>query len=67
MGMYDKNKSHHINLRLSQVEYEFLTYQADLCGMTVSEYLRSLINSIRIKKAEVVTYENKQTHIYNKL
>lgn len=59
--------THHINLRLSPVEYEFLLYHADLCGMTVSAYLRSLINSIRIKKAEVIDNADKQTHIYNKL
>ena len=65
--MYTKDMDKHISVRLSPVEYEFLQYHADLCQMSISAYLRSIINTIRIKKLEVKVNENKQAGFDNKL
>lgn len=65
--MYTKDMSYHLTLRLSETEYQFLLYHADLCGMSVSAYVRSIINTIRLKKLEAISIENKQADKHYKL
>lgn len=42
---YEKDKSQRLTLRLSQEQFDFLKKDADLLGVTPSEYLRMVINA----------------------
>ena len=43
--MYTKDKSNRITLRLSDEQFEFVKENADLLGVSPSEFLRMVVNS----------------------
>ena len=44
--MYEKDKRQRITLRLSDEQFEFIKSQTDILGITPSDYIRMLINSV---------------------
>lgn len=42
--MYSKNKSHQIVFRLSDEQYNFIKKYCDAWGVSMSEFIRSLID-----------------------
>lgn len=44
--MYEKDKRQRITLRLSDKQFECVSKQAKILGVTPSEYLRMMINTI---------------------
>lgn len=65
--MYSKNLTEQIKLRLSKSDFDFLVFEADACGLSVSQYLRNLIRSARSAcfieefDSEVVHYGDSET------
>lgn len=43
--MYTKDKSNRITLRLNDEQFEFVKAQADLLGVSPSEFLRMVVNA----------------------
>lgn len=43
--MYLKDKNHRITLRLNDNQFEFITVQSEVLGVSPSDYLRMLVNS----------------------
>jgi uncharacterized protein (DUF1778 family) len=43
--MYTKDKSNRITLRLNDEQFEFVKMQADLLGVSPSEFLRMVVNA----------------------
>lgn len=43
--MYEKDKSNRITLRLNQQQFDFVKSNADILGVSPSEFLRIVINS----------------------
>ena len=43
--MYTKDKSNRITLRLNDEQFEFVKQNADLLGVSPSEFLRMVVNS----------------------
>ena len=43
--MYTKDKSNRITLRLNDEQFEFVKSQADLLGVSPSEFLRMVVNA----------------------
>lgn len=44
--MYEKDKRQRITLRLSDKQFEVISHQSKVLGITPSEYLRMVINGI---------------------
>lgn len=44
--MYEKDKKQRITLRLSDKQFGFVAKQCDLLGITPSDYIRMLVNSV---------------------
>lgn len=58
--MYTKDKSNRITLRLNDEQFEFVKFNADILGVSPSEFLRILINStLALSKSASKTLENK--------
>ena len=43
--MYTKDKSNRITLRLNEVQFGFVKAQADILGVSPSEFLRMVVNA----------------------
>lgn len=43
--MYTKDKSNRITLRLNDEQFEFVKWNADILGVSPSEFLRIVVNS----------------------
>lgn len=43
--MYTKDKSHRITLRLNEEQFNFVKNNADMLGVSPSEFLRMVVNS----------------------
>ena len=43
--MYTKDKQNRITLRLNDEQFEFIKYNADIMGVSPSEFLRIMVNS----------------------
>lgn len=70
--MYMKDKSNRITLRLNGEQFEFVKAQADLLGVSPSEFLRMVVNASlstskrlakRIKIEEGIGRENDEADI----
>jgi uncharacterized protein (DUF1778 family) len=70
--MYTKDKSNRITLRLNDEQFEFVKAQADLLGVSPSEFLRMVVNASlatskglvkRIKIEEGIGRENDEADI----
>lgn len=58
--MYTKDKSNRITLRLNDEQFEFVKMNADILGVSPSEFLRILINStLALSKSASKQLENK--------
>lgn len=58
--MYTKDKTNRITLRLNDEQFEFVKFNADILGVSPSEFLRILINStLALSKSASKTLENK--------
>lgn len=58
--MYTKDKSNRITLRLNDEQFEFVKMNADILGVSPSEFLRILINStLALSKSATKQFENK--------
>lgn len=58
--MYTKDKSNRITLRLNDEQFEFVKMNADILGVSPSEFLRILINStLALSKSASKQIENK--------
>lgn len=44
--MYTKDKSNRVTLRLNERQFEFVRMQADVMGISPSEFLRVVINTV---------------------
>lgn len=44
--MYEKDKRQRITLRLTDEQFNFIKTQTDMLGITPSDYLRMVVNSI---------------------
>ena len=44
--MYLKDKNHRITLRLNDNQFEFIRINCDVLGVSPSDYLRMLVNSL---------------------
>lgn len=42
--MYNKDKTHRITLRLTEEQFEFVRENADVLGVSPSEFLRMVVN-----------------------
>ena len=51
-----ENKPHSIHLRLTDEQYQYCSLNAELMGVSVSEFLRMVVNSLVVvsKKAESI-------------
>lgn len=63
--MYTKDKSNRITLRLNDTQFAFVKYNADVCGVSPSEFLRMVVNASMVttkisedKLKEVLGREN---------
>ncbi len=72
--MYMKDKQTRITLRLSEKQFDFVKSNADVMGVSPSEFLRIVINSTmatqkikieNINSVEVLGRENDKTNFYN--
>ena len=43
--MYTKDKQNRITIRLNDEQFEFIKYNADIMGVSPSEFLRIMVNS----------------------
>ena len=60
--MYTKDKNNRITLRLNDEQFEFVKMNADILGVSPSEFLRILINStLAISKSASKQLEKKFT------
>lgn len=58
--MYTKDKNNRITLRLNDEQFEFVKMNADILGVSPSEFLRILINStLALSKSASKQLENK--------
>lgn len=58
--MYTKDKNNRITLRLNDEQFEFVKMNADILGVSPSEFLRILINStLALSKSACKQFENK--------
>ena len=58
--MYTKDKNNRITLRLNDEQFEFVKMNADILGVSPSEFLRILINStLALSKSSSKQLENK--------
>ena len=58
--MYTKDKNNRITLRLNDEQFEFVKMNADILGVSPSEFLRILINStLAISKSAAKQLEKK--------
>lgn len=58
--MYTKDKNNRITLRLNDEQFEFVKMNADILGVSPSEFLRILINStLALSKSASKQFENK--------
>lgn len=70
--MYTKDKSNRITLRLNDEQFEFVKSQADIVGVSPSEFLRMVVNATMAtqtqlrdafaKKGGVTGRENDEAH-----
>ena len=44
--MYEKDKRQRITLRLTDEQFQFIRVQTDMLGITPSDYLRMVVNSL---------------------
>lgn len=44
--MYTKDKSNRVTLRLNEQQFEFVRMQAEIMGVSPSEFLRVVINTV---------------------
>ena len=52
--MYEKNKTQRVTLRLSEEQFEYVKGNADLLGVSPSDFLRMVINAtMAMSKAAV--------------
>lgn len=74
--MYMKDKQTRITLRLSEKQFDFVKSNADIMGVSPSEFLRIVINATmstqkikieNINSEEVLGRENDKTDFNNKL
>lgn len=69
--MYEKDKRQRITLRLTDEQFEFIKSQTDILGITPSDYIRMLVNSVFYAGkhgkdlTEVLGRENDKTAIDN--
>ena len=70
--MYTKDKSNRITLRLNDSQFAFVKYNADICGVSPSEFLRMVVNASMAttknaedKLQEVSGRENDKANINN--
>ena len=54
--MYTNDKTHRITLRLNENQFEFVKSQADMLGVSPSEFLRMVINSAMVTASNVHPY-----------
>lgn len=58
--MYTKDKSNRITLRLNDEQFDFVKMNADILGVSPSEFLRILINStLALSKSASKALDNK--------
>lgn len=48
-----ENKSHSIHLRLTDKQYEYCFSNAEMMGVSVSDFLRMVINSLVVQQARL--------------
>lgn len=46
MSLYLKDKTNRITLRLNERQFEYVKKQSDILGVSPSEYIRMLLNSM---------------------
>ena len=70
--MYNKDKSNRITLRLTDEQFKFVKDNADLLGVSPSEFLRMVVNTsmglarqTEIKIKESLGRENEKTDKHN--
>lgn len=51
--MYTKDKSNRITLRLNDEQFEFVKSQADIVGVSPSEFLRMVVNATMATQAQL--------------
>lgn len=56
--MYTKDKNQRITLRLSEAQFSFVSSNADILGVSPSEFLRMIVNGTMVaaKQAEQLQY-----------
>lgn len=55
-----KDKTHVLHVRLPSKDLEYLERQAELCDMSVSAYVRSILMHFKHVKGGMLSYENKR-------
>lgn len=76
--MYTKDKTNRITLRLNEEQFEFVKANADILGVSPSEFLRMVVNSsmamkkgleakMKEKSKEGIGRENDKADINDKL
>lgn len=70
--MYTKDKSNRITLRLNEEQFAFVKSNADILGVSPSEFLRMVINAsmatskaVIEKSKEGLGRENDKTNLHN--
>lgn len=58
--MYTKDKNHRITLRLNDEQFDFVKSNADLLGVSPSEFLRMVVNSSLATNKQLVKKINER-------
>lgn len=56
--MYTKDKQNRITLRLNDEQFEFIRYNAEIMGVSPSEFLRIMVNSTMTVTRQALTDYN---------